>query len=179
MLNSLWLRNHHTICIIYSIEGRLICQIADLGPWAFSISTEALCTSVDIENTRGPRSAIWHINRPSMLNIICQVVVTLRLTITERTVSFRHVAILQFDMPYIKPQSAIIYQTCPSISKPPRGWGPRYLAYQPRFCTSYDISSACDVTARRLWRKLPSFSSSLATAILEVDMPYNKPAHNT
>ena len=50
------------VCIILSIEGQLICQIAD---W-------------------GPRSTIWHINRPSMLYIICQVVAMLRLTIMER-----------------------------------------------------------------------------------------------
>ena len=41
-------------------------------------------------------------NSPSMLYIICQVVVTLRLTITEKTVSFHRAAILQVDMPYIK-----------------------------------------------------------------------------
>ena len=34
----------------------------------------------------------------------------------------------------------------------------------------HDISSACDVTAHRLWRKLSSFRSSSATAILEVDI---------
>ena len=62
--------------VLYSIEGRLICQIAD----------------------RGPKAAIWHINRPSMLYIKCQVVVTLRLTIIERIVSFRRADILQFDM---------------------------------------------------------------------------------
>ena len=103
MLNSLWLCNHHTICIIYSIEGRLICPIADLRP----------------------RLAIGHINRPSMLYIICQVVVTLWLTIIERTVSFRCTAILQVDMPYIKPVRRIsnlsaVYQTCPPYIKPVR-----------------------------------------------------------
>ena len=38
-----------------------------------------------------------------MLHIIHQVVVTLRLTIMERTVSFHNTAILQVDMPHIKP----------------------------------------------------------------------------
>ena len=81
MLKFLWLRNHCTICGIWSIEGHLICQIAD----------------------RGPRFAIWHINLPSMLHIIYHMVVTLRLTIIERTISFRSTAILQVDMTYIKP----------------------------------------------------------------------------
>ena len=43
----------------------------------------------DIENARGPRYVSGG----------C----TLRLTIIERTVSFRCAAILQVDMPYIKP----------------------------------------------------------------------------
>ena len=94
-----------------------------------------------------------------MLYIINQVVATLWLTIIERTVTFRSTANLQVDMPYIKPVCHIsnlsaIYQTCPYLN-PWRGWGPRYLAYQPPFCTSYDISSACDVTAHHLWRNSP------------------------
>ena len=46
---------------------------------------------------------IWHINRPSMLHVIYQVVVMLQLTIVERTLCFHSTAILQVDMPYSKP----------------------------------------------------------------------------
>ena len=120
-----------------------------------------------------------------MLHIICQVVVMLRLTIIERTVSFRRAAILQVDIPYIKPVRHIsnlsaIYQTCPPYIKPVR---PYLTPRGAEVCGIWHINrasvlhmtyhaSACDVMAHRLWRKLPSFRSSLVTAILEVDMPY-------
>ena len=53
------------------------------------------------------------------------------------------------------------------------------MAYQPPFYAIYYISGGSDVTARHYGEKSPSFHNSWAMAILQVDMPYIKPVHNT
>ena len=54
-----------------------------------------------------------------------------------------------------------------------------YLAYQPPFYAIYYMSGGCDVTSHHYGENPPSFRNSWATAILQVDMPSIKPAHNT